>query len=181
MYNIQFEYFKFKEQTDKFVQRCRKTKDYYVDLSDQGTGRFSKQAAFDFLLQLKADYLSGAFESQFAALSTHYEFWKDKISPGEPIGRLYGSMINSFKAWRGSIGSSKGTKKGWVVGIPPTGGKDYLKFMALELGTGPKGGRWKGGPQPGRPYFARSLNRWIGIHFGRHFKAAADITHIWRN
>ncbi len=178
MLKIQLDYFKFNSDIDRIIQKCSKTRYRYIELLDSGGARFSKQVAHEFALQLKADYLSGAFESSVPALRPKYEEWKDMMYPGQSIGELTGEMIGSIRAWRSRIGGDK-TKRGYTVGIDQTKNSWALRKMNwLELGTDIKGA--KGGPQPPRPIFALSLNRYVGTNFGRHVvNATKIISEVW--
>lgn len=174
MLNFQFDYFRFKYDADKFVKKLKKTQHKTLELSDEGGARFSKQVAEEFAVQLKADYLSGVFESRVAALRPSYERWKDSVAPGNSIGELTGSMISNITAWR-----SRMAARGYVVGIKDWENEfDAKKLYWLEKGTIPKG---KGGAQPPRPIFAMSLNRYVGSNYGRHVETAAQaIKDMWK-
>ena len=176
--SFNLDYFKFNSDINRMVQKCRKSRYFYIELSDQGTARFSKRAANDFAVQVKADYLSGVFESRVDPLTESYSKWKEHFYPGQAIGHLTGSMISNIHAWRSRMVGDK-KKRGYVVGIDQTKNRDNAaKLFWLEKGTASKG---KGGPQVPRPIFAHSLNRYVGSNFGRHVKTAAEQARsIWR-
>ena len=178
MLSYNLNYFKFNSQLNKMIQKCKKATYTYIELSDQGTARFSKAVANDFAIQVKADILSGTFENRVTALTDNYDKWKNRFYPGQAIGHLTGRMVSSIHAWRSRMVGDK-NKRGYVVGVDQTKDKpSAAKLYWLEMGSAKKG---KGGIQVARPIFAHSLNRYVGMNYGRHVKAAAEhIKSIWR-
>lgn len=182
MLSYNLNYFKFNSQLNKMIQKCEKSRYVYIELSDQGTARFSAAVANDFAVQVKADILSGTFESRVAPLTDNYDRWKNRFYPGQAIGHLTGRMVSSIHAWRSRMVGDK-NKRGYVVGIDqtkdkPSAAKLYWLEMGVKMGVKM---RSKGGVQVARPIFAHSLNRYVGMNYGRHVKAAAaHIRSIWR-
>jgi len=112
---------------DKSYYRFKAIKNGYIDISDEGTARFSKRMAEEF-----QKYLIGAISSG--------ELMGINTDTNKPHGILTGEMIDNISVFRTTVGGSK-KRHGWVVSIKEdidSEHKDmpvWYKLSWLEFGT----------------------------------------------
>lgn len=173
-------YFNWKTNIPSVRKKINQTRNHYVDISDEGGARFSKRAAEDFLRLLVRTFTSQDFS--VPPLSDAYAEWKRKNNHFSEIGFMTGEMVGALTTFRTRAGGDV-YRRGWAVGIPSTNADNAFlaqKLFWLEEGTGPKGGRWKAGPQPPRSIVAQALEEFLQTDLPPIIKQSADISRYWR-
>lgn len=161
-------------------QKLEGTRNYYMDVHERGGGRFSKRAAEDFLDLLVSNFLNQNIPGP--DLSEAYQKYKMKEGAPSEKGFFSTEMVGSLGIFRTRSGGDP-TRHGWAVGVARTSGEDAFnaaKLFWFEQGTGPKGGRWKAGPQPPRPVFAATLEEFMEQKFPGLVHQMFSIHHIWK-
>ena len=140
--------------------RIYEERDRYIDISDLGTARLSKNLAQSFVRFLKNALASGSLPVEP----------KDKRSAANArdsrVGIKTGEMYDNIEAYRTNLGGEK-KHHGWVVGIKDKiiseeEGEDrqfpvWYKLSWLEFGTTAKDGT----ATPPRPVIARGLEQFL--------------------
>jgi len=173
-------YFNWKTNIPSIRKKLEKTRNHYVDISDEGGARFSKRAAEDFLRVLIQSFVSQDFD--VPPLSDAYKDWKSKQGGFSEIGFFTGEMVGALGTFRTRAGGDV-NRKGWAVGIKSDNAENAFlaqKLFWLEKGTGPKGGRWGvTRPQPPRAIVAQSLEKFLQEDLPSIIKQSADISRYW--
>lgn len=176
----------------EFIAKVEKTKNFYVQLSDEGGVRFSKQAAYSFASQVKTNILTGRFKHRFEANEVRFTPTSTKTRPhtayaekynkgnSSPWGVLTGTMERDIQAFRTEFsGPGRGTdtkRRGYVVGIKRgqafyAGSSNKLKWF--EHGTSNN--------QPARPIMKYSLDQFMITEFPAMMtKIANEFKAIWK-
>jgi hypothetical protein len=133
--------------SEPYVKRIEKSRREYIDISDIGTGRMSKNMAENFVIYLKSLIVSGGI-----SVAGHKESYK-----GGRIGYATGEMYNSIEAFRTNLSGEK-KHKGWLVGIKEkvASSREYplwYRLSFLEYGTI---------HQEERPIVARAFEMFVG-------------------
>lgn len=148
--------------TEDLIQKVQKMHNYYVEISDYGTMRFSRKCATSFLYYLKNAIITGKYTSEVPPLSKHYIKWKNYMVGTRPMMIFSMDLYDSFEVYRSRVGGDA-KRRGHVVGVKDSFNQD--KLQAFEYGTDVKGGRWQAGEQPARPIFTLALNDFLAEEF----------------
>jgi hypothetical protein len=133
-----------------FITRLNIAKREYVDISDMGTARMSKNMAENFLVYLKNALASGTIPLADRKDTYKYAYHKK-------MGWQTGEMYSGLSAFRTNIGGEK-KHRGWIVGIKEKeiSSREYPLWFRLswfEYGTK---------HQEARPIVARAFEAYVG-------------------